>query len=286
LEFIEKNKNQPFFLYVPSIIPHAELAAPERNMNKYRNEFKPDKPYRGTDSGNRYRRGPYESQKETHTAFAAMIDLLDEQVGEIIEKVNELGIADETIIVFASDNGPHRAGGGDPAFFNGNGPLRGIKRDLYEGGIRVPMIVKWPGKIKPGSTSNHVSAFWDVFPTFSEIAGVECPDSTDGISFLPELLGKTEHQVKHEYLYWEFHERGGRQAIRMGDWKGVKYNVMKNPDAEIELYDLATDLSETKNIASHHPDIIKKMGRLMIEARSTSEIFPFIESKISNPKNN
>ncbi len=275
LEFIEQNKDNPFFLYVPSIIPHAELAAPEELMKKYRGKFNPEKIYKGYDEGPNYRKGAYESQNESHAAFAAMIDLLDQQVGEIVAKVNELGIADNTIIIFTSDNGPHTEGGADPEYFNSNGPLRGTKRDLYEGGIRVPMIVKWPHKIKANSTSDHLSAFWDVFPTFTEIAGMEKPENIDGISFLPVLLGNQSDQKNHEYLYWEFHERGGRQAVRMNDWKGVKYNVLKNPDAPLELYDLSKDIGEKNNVADEYPEIIKQMEVILKEARTPSEVFRF-----------
>lgn len=138
------------------------------------------------------------------------------------EKVEELGIAENTIIIFTSDNGPHTEGGADPDYFNSNGSFRGTKRDLYEGGIRVPMIAKWPNKIEPGSKTTHLSAFWDIFPTFMEIVGGENPDDLDGISFLPTLYGKEEKQIQHDYLYWEFHEKGGRQAVRKGNWKAVK----------------------------------------------------------------
>ncbi|GLR17168.1 arylsulfatase [Portibacter lacus] len=276
LKFIEDNKDNPFFLFVASIIPHAELAAPEEFMEKYRGKFLPEKKYIGTDSGPSYRTGPYESQEETHTAFAAMIDLLDTQVGEIMDKVEKLGIADNTIIIFTSDNGPHTEGGADPKYFDSNGPLKGSKRDLYEGGIRVPMIVKWPGHVEAKSTSDHVSAFWDVFPTFAEIAGYDNKEDIDGISFLPTLTG-TE-QAEHEYLYWEFHEKGGRQAIRKGDWKAVKYNVLRDPEKPLELYDLSKDIGEKNNVASEHPEIIKDMEEILKTVRTDSDIFKFEQS--------
>lgn len=282
LQFIEQNKDKPFFAYVASIIPHAELAAPEEFMEKYRNKFLPEKAYKGVDSGEGFRTGEYGSQKEPHAAFVSMIDLLDQQVGEIMAKVEELGIADNTIIIFTSDNGPHREGGADPDYFDSNGPLKGTKRDLYEGGIRVPMIAKWPGKIKPGSISNHISAFWDVFPTFADIVGVPKPKNIDGISFLPELLGKNKDQKEHEYLYWEFHEKGGRQAVRMGDWKAVKYNVLKNPDAPLELYNLSNDIGEEHNVANEHPKIVKNMEAILKEARSPSDVFTFSQETYLN----
>ncbi|NNE76770.1 MAG: arylsulfatase, partial [Pricia sp.] len=162
LKFLETHKDEPFFLYVPSIIPHAELAAPEEYMKKHRGNYSPEKKYAGVDEGPEFNLGPYRSQEDTHAAFAAMVNVLDDQVGEILAKLDELGIADNTIIIFTSDNGPHQEGGADPEYFDSNGPLKGVKRDLYEGGIRVPMIARWPGKIAPGMVSDHVSAFWDV----------------------------------------------------------------------------------------------------------------------------
>lgn len=275
IEFLEKNKDTTFFMYVPTIIPHAELVAPDSIMDKYRGKFLPEKEFKGTDGGPKYRQGNYESQKESHAAFAAMIEVMDTHVGEIMAKVQDLGIEDNTIIVFTSDNGPHTEGGADPEYFNSNGPLKGFKRDLYEGGIRVPMIIKWPGKIKPGSKTDVVSAFWDVFPTFSEIAGSAAPQNLDGISFLPTLLGKPDEQKIHEYLYWEFHERGGRQAVRKGKWKAVKYNVLKNPNAPIELYDLSKDIGEKNNVAQQHPEIVRDMERILKEARTPSKVFTF-----------
>ncbi|BAX78829.1 arylsulfatase [Labilibaculum antarcticum] len=275
LEFLEKNKDTTFFMYVPTIIPHAELIAPDSIMAKYRGKYLPEKQFKGTDDGPNYRLGYYESQKEGHAAFVAMIEIMDKQVGEIMDKVKALGIEDNTIIVFTSDNGPHTEGGADPRYFDSNGLLKGFKRDLYEGGIRIPMMVRWPGKIQAGSKTDLISAFWDVFPTFSEIAGVNVPDNLDGISFLPTLLNKSEEQKQHEYLYWEFHENGGRQAIRKGKWKAVKYNVLKHPDAPIELYDLSTDLGEENNVAEKYPKVVKDMERILKEARTPSEIFTF-----------
>ncbi|WP_243739332.1 arylsulfatase [Flavicella sediminum] len=282
LEFIENNKEKPFFAYVASIIPHAELAAPEELMKKYRHKFLPEKVFNGVDDGPKYRKGSYASQKESHAAFVAMIDLLDQQVGEIMAKIEELGIADNTIVIFTSDNGPHKEGGADPKYFNSNGVFKGTKRDLYEGGIRVPMIAKWPGKIKPGSTTEHISAFWDVFPTFATIAGVEIPKNLDGVSFLPVLLGNNEAQKQHEYLYWEFHEKGGRQAIRMGDWKAVKYNVLKKPNAQMQLYNLSKDAGETNNVAKQNPEIVKQIEELFLSARTQSEVFTFKQETFLN----
>lgn len=281
LEFIETNKDRPFFLYVASVIPHAELAAPEEVMEKYRGKFPPEEEYQGVD-GSEYGQGEYASQKEPHSAFVAMIDVLDRQIGEIMEKVEEHGIAQNTIIIFTSDNGPHNEGVADPAYFDSNGPFRGTKRDLYEGGIRVPMIAKWPGKIAAGSKSGHVSAFWDVFPTFMDILGEKSPENLDGISFLPTLLGNQKDQIEHEYLYWEFHEKGGRQAVRKGDWKAVKYNVLQNPNAPLELYDLSEDIGEKNNLAYKNPEVVKQMETILDQARTPSDIFTFDQGTYLN----
>ncbi|WKX76725.1 sulfatase-like hydrolase/transferase [Zobellia laminariae] len=213
-----------------------------------------------------------------------MVQLLDAQVGEIVAKLEELGIADNTVVVFTSDNGPHTEGGADPEYFDSNGPFRGTKRDLYEGGIRVPMIAAWPGKIRPGSTTELVSAFWDVFPTFSEIAGIETPEGLDGISFLPTLLGHEDLQKNHEYLYWEFHEKGGRQAIRKDNWKAVKYDVFGGADVAIKLYDLTTDIGEQNNVAEKNPEVIKEMKTLFENARTPSDVFTFSQETYLDSK--
>ena len=250
LKFIEQNKDQPFFAFVPSIIPHAELRAPEAKVAKYRGKFLPEKIYEGCDADCKdYKIGGYGTQTECHAVFAAMIDLLDEQVGEIVAKIEELGLSENTLIIFTSDNGPHIEGGADPDYFNSNGIYRGYKRDLYEGGIRVPMIANWKGKIKAGSSTDHISAFWDIMPTFMETIGGEVPADIDGISFLPTLIGKG-NQAKHDHLYWEFNERGGRKAVRKGDWKLVLYDVKKENPKPAELYNLVIDPSETNNVAS------------------------------------
>ena len=285
LSFIEKNKGRPFFMYYPSVIPHAELAAPEKYMEKYRGKFMPEKEYikKGNSSPNskvnpesinNYNVGGYNSQKESHAAFAAMVSLLDEQVGQIIDKVDDLGIAENTLIIFSSDNGPHLEGGADPDYFGSNGPLRGYKRDLYEGGIRVPTLAYWPSQITPNSKSDQISAFWDFFPTAIEIAGLDYNSSKiDGISFLPELKG--ENQKKHPYLYWEFLEKGGRQAVRMNQWKAVRMNMSKNPDSPIELYNVHQDIGEQENLAVQYPEVLKEISRIMNKEHISSRIFQF-----------
>lgn len=273
LQFIEKNRDKEFFLFYPSVIPHAELFAPESYIEKYRGKFLPEKHYEGVDDGERLKLGPYGSQPESHAAFAAMVNYMDDQVGELVAKVNELGLAENTIIMFTSDNGPHLEGGADPDYFDSNGILKGYKRDLYEGGIRVPMIAWWPGVVKSGMQTDHISAFWDVLPTIADIVGVETPASIDGISFSPTLMGG--EQKTHDYLYWEFHERGGRQALRQGDWKLVQYDVIKDPQKPYELYYLKDDPGEDNNLASQHPEKVKSLVGLLEGARTESEVFKF-----------
>jgi arylsulfatase A-like enzyme len=273
LRFIESNSKKPFFLFYPTTIPHAELVAKEEYMKLFRGKFDPEKVYKGVDSGPDFRQGPYGSQNESHAAFAAMIKQLDVYVSEIIDKLRELRIEKNTVVIFASDNGPHLEGGADPDYFNSNGALRGYKRDLYEGGIRTPLIVRWPGKVKAGSRSDHISAFWDIMPTIAEITGGKVINEIDGLSFLPALTGKP--QKNHDYLYWEFHEQGGKTAVRMGNWKAVKLNVNKLPQGQIELYNLENDVSETKNVASDNPEIVKQMDAIMTEAHTRSDVFLF-----------
>ena len=275
LQFIEKNKDKPFFLYYPSTIPHAELLLPEKYMKEYEGKLLPEKSYKGAEPGDPgFRNGSYGTQPQGHAAFAAMVTLLDKQVGEILAKLKELGLDDNTTVIFSSDNGPHLEGGADPDYFNSNGPLKGYKRDLYEGGIREPMIAWWPGIIKPGIKSNHISAFWDVMPTIAELTGIKTPENIDGISFLPTLLSESG-QKEHEYLYWEFHEQGGRKALRKGNWKLVQYNVLKPEQTTTELYDLSTDIGEEHNVADEHPEIVKELLEQMKSARTESEVFTF-----------
>jgi len=274
LEFIETNKEKPFFLFYPNVIPHAELFAPEKYMEMFRGKYLPEKEYQGYDEGPKFRDGPYGSQPESHAAFAAMVTLLDNQVGEVIDKIAELGLSENTLVIFTSDNGPHLEGGADPDYFNSNGIYTGYKRDLYEGGIRVPTIAWWPGKIAPNSQTDHLSAFWDVFPTLAELTGQEIQNNVDGISFLPTLLGK-EGQQEHEYLYWEFHEKNGRQAIRKGDWKLVRYDVFSPENTTTELYNIAQDPAETRNVAEENQVITKELLHLLEGARTESPVFTF-----------
>jgi len=277
LHFIEENKGKPFFAYVPMVLPHAELISPKDSiLQKYIGKFK-EVPYTkssASDYGPDIIKKKYSTQATPFAAFASMVDRMDVYVGQIIAKVEALGIADNTIIMFSSDNGPHKAGGANPKYFNSAGGLKGIKRDLYEGGIRVPFIVSWPNKVKAGTVSNHISAFWDVMPTVADIVGVKKPFQTDGISFLPTLLNQ-KNQKKHDYLYWEFNHKGGRKAVRMGKWKGVLYQAIKNPNAKIELYNLEIDPSESNNIAKQYPEIVKKIDGFMSTSHVNSSLFPF-----------
>jgi len=257
LEFVEKNKDGTFFLYLAYTIPHANNEAGQEGM-----EVPSLEPYAD------------ENWPGPQRAHAAMITRMDRDIGRLFAKLKELYLDENTLVIFTGDNGPHKEGGADPAFFNSFGPLRGYKRDLYEGGIRVPMIARWPGKIKEGSESHHVSAFWDVLPSCCELAGVKSPEDIDGISFVTTLLGQSSQQKKHEFLYWEFHEQGKKQAVRFGDWKGVRLNVAKNPNGPIELYNIRDDIGEKNNIAGQHPDIAAKIAGYMKTARTPSQNWP------------
>ena len=239
----------------------------------FRGKFDPEKSFRGTDGGPSFRQGPYGSQPEAHAAFAAMVTELDDYVGEILEKLEELGLEKNTVVIFASDNGPHLEGGADPDYFNSNGGLRGYKRDLYEGGIRTPMLVKWPGKVRAGTVNDCISAFWDILPTFADLAGSDTPAGIDGISLLPSLLGGKQRE--HDYLYWEFHEQGGKTAIRMGKWKAVRLNVDDEKKSVTELYDLSLDPGEKINIYEANREIAVKLEKLMISEHKKSDEFPF-----------
>lgn len=266
LSFIRNHKDKPFFAMLTYTLPHAELNLPHDSIyHIYENMFE-EKPYKGD----------YHYSEKPRASFAAMVSLLDKYVGDIMKELKVLGIDDNTILVFTSDNGPHMEGGADPKFFNSSGPLRGVKRDLYEGGVRVPMIVRYPNHIKAGSISNHISAFWDIMPTLAELTHQRLPvnSQTDGISFLPTLLNKGR-QKEHEYLFWEFHEGGGRLGMREGDWKIVVLNAQDEEKEKIELYNLAKDLGETKNIAAENPKRTKMMYNKMRSLRIESATFPF-----------
>ena len=281
LRFIRENKDTTFFAYLPIVIPHAELIVPADSIVEMYEGNYPEIPYEGrpgADYGPDMQIGRYCSQDNPHATFAAMVHRIDLYVGQIVSTLEELGISGNTIIMFTSDNGPHQEGGADPAFFNSSGRLRGIKRDLYEGGIRVPFIVSWPGSVTGNRVSNHISAFWDIYPTLAELTGVEAGD-IDGISFLPELLEK--EQPVHDHLYWEFHERGGKQAILKDEWKAVRLNVGKNPGGPLELYNLSVDPGEQYDVAGENPELMKKFSDLMAGSRTESDQFNFGSSTFS-----
>ncbi len=283
LRFVEANKDRPFFLFYPMIQPHAEMFAPEKTMAKYRGKFLPESSFEGIDGGPEFRKNEYGSQPEAHAAFAAMVETMDEDIGELMAKLEALEIADNTLVIFTSDNGPHREGGHDPDFFNSSGGLKGYKRDLYEGGIRVPMIARWPGKIAAGTVTDHISAFHDVLPTMADVIGQPDPEGIDGVSFLPTLL-QAGTQRPHDYLYWEFHELNGRVAIRKGNWKAVRYGVATNPNSPLELYDLSKDPGEKNNIAAENPEIVSELDGLLKQARTVSPIGKFNFPKSASVK--
>lgn len=283
LEFIRENKDKPFFLYIPFVAPHAEIIAPEDEfLEIYKGKFEEthwgvkneDNKNAGNDYGAaNFNIAGYAPQCTPRAVYAAMVSRLDAQVGEVLDLIKELGIDDNTLVIFTSDNGPHQEGGADPDFFNSNGPFKGYKRDLYEGGIRVPMIARWPGKIAEGSESQHPSVFYDMMPTMADLTQSTLNGPVDGQSFLPILLGNVQ-QKTHDYLYWEFHEKGGRQALRRGDWKLVRYNVLTE-NFTTELYNLSDDIAEEHNVADEYPRKVKELLSLMKNARTPSEIFSF-----------
>jgi arylsulfatase len=275
LKFIRDNKEHPFFLFFPTIVPHVALQVPDDSLKEYEGKF-PETPYDGS-------RG-YLPQRTPRAAYAAMITRMDRELGRMRALLKELNLDDNTIFIFTSDNGPapRGIGGTDVPFFNSNGPFRGVKEDIYEGGIRVPLIVKWTGKIKPGTTSTHVTGFEDWMPTLMELVGAKnlTPKNIDGISFAPVLFGK--EIPERPFLYREFPSRGGQQSIRIGDWKGVRTNLNPNrkqdknakPDLHIALYNLKTDIAESKDVSAQHPKIVAHMEKLMREQHVPSEEFP------------
>ncbi|WP_133996477.1 arylsulfatase [Dinghuibacter silviterrae] len=261
---------RPFFLYAAYTLPHAELVVPDDSIfESYVGRF-PEKPYKGDDSTV----GGYSSQPYPHATYAAMVTRLDRYVGQIMVKLREKGLDSNTLVIFTSDNGPHVEGGNDPAFFNSAGGLRGVKRDLYEGGIREPFIARWPGQIPAASRSTFIGAFWDMQPTFAALAGAPGLPGPDGLSIVPALTGSGT-QPEHPWLYWEFHEDGGHQAVRQGRWKAVRLHVDKGPGGPVELYDLEKDPSEQHNVAAGHPDVARTLAAIMDSAHIPSSLFPF-----------
>lgn len=269
LNFIRENKDNPFFLFVPTVVPHAELIVPEDSIiQSFRGKY-PEKAHKGTDSGPGFRKGGYMSQEYPNAMYAAMVTRLDNYVGEIIDELKRQGVYENTLIIFTSDNGPHREGGNNPDFFNSNGVFRGYKRDLYEGGIKVPTIASWQGNIPTGESSDLTYAFWDYLPTFADLLGSDIDHNIDGISILPTLLGK-EGQKEHEYFYFEFQEMGGRQAVVKGNWKLLHQNI-RSENPTYELYNLASDPSEVHNVIELYPEISEELKQIMKDARTEDE---------------
>ena len=271
LDFIRRNKDRPFFLYLPFAIPHLSIQVPEQSLAQYKGKIpEADYEHRG------YLKHPF-----PRAGYAAMISHMDRDVGQIVALVKKLGLDENTLVVFSSDNGPthDRLGGSDSAFFQSAGPFRGLKGSLYEGGIRVPMIARWPGKIKAGAVSDHLSAFWDVMPTVAELTGVDAPAGIDGISFAPTLLGRPGEQQKHKFLYWEFPGYGGQQAVRMGRWKAVRQGMARRNNKQplrIQLFDLDKDPGEQHDVAAENAGVVEKMRSIMASARVPSKLFPSI----------
>ncbi len=266
LAFIRQNKDRPFFAYYPTVIPHLALQVPERDLAQYKGRW-PETPYTGKS---------YLPHPTPRACYAAMISFLDRQVGRVMELLRQEGLDRNTVVFFTSDNGTTTAREQvDSGFFESVGPLRGLKGSLYEGGIRIPMIACWPGRIRPGSVSDYPAAHYDMPATLAEVAGAESPSETDGVSLLPVLLSKPDEQKSREYLFWDFAGYGGQLAVRMGRWKGVKQGLVKNPEAPLELYDLETDISERRNVAAEQPEIAARIERIMIEARTPPAIETF-----------
>lgn len=265
LKWIRDHAEKPFFAFLPVTIPHAAMHVPDDYAAPFHKRFPQFEEVKGKYAGTTIR--------NPVAKFAGMMKKLDDDVGRLTQLLHELEIHENTLVIFTSDNGPHIEGGHKPYFFDSNGPLNGLKRDLTEGGIRVPFIATWPGTIEAGSISHHVSAFWDFLPTACDLAGAHLPPDLDGISYLPELLGKTQDQ--HDYLYWEFFERGGRRAARFGNIKAVQLNVHKNPHGPIAIYDLDRDIGETQNLAKDRGDLVQRATEIFAEAHTPSPHWKF-----------
>jgi arylsulfatase A len=259
LSWISANKGTPFYLHLSVTIPHASLYAPEADKAAYRGLVEEPTEVRTQTH--------YRTEAEPKATFAAMVSRLDRDVGRVTDLLKQLGIAHNTIVIFTSDNGACDEGGHKASDFNSSGPLHGVKRDLYEGGIRSPFIAWWPGTIAAGRTSDLISAGWDLFPTMCDLAGAKTPDGLDGISMVPTLLNHGE-QRQHDYLYWEFYEQGGKRAVRVGNFKAIQLGLDKSLDGPIEVYDLSTDLAEKDNVAATHPDVVKQVMALFQQSRT------------------
>ena len=272
LEWLDQQDGkQPFFGVLTYTLPHAELVQPEDSiLNEYKAKFNPDKEFKGSE-GSRYN-----AITHTHAQFAGMITRLDYYVGEVLKKLKEKGLDENTLVIFSSDNGPHEEGGADPTFFGRDGKPRGLKRQCHEGGIRIPFVARWPGQIHAGEVNDQICAFYDLLPPFCEVIGIKDyekkyrkkekeVDDFDGISFAPTLLGNKK-QKKHDFLYWEFDETD-QIAVRMDDWKMV---VKKGTPF---LYNLKTDIHEDTDIALQHPDVVEKMKAIIFEQHTPNPYF-------------
>jgi arylsulfatase A-like enzyme len=259
LEFVRRHRDRPFFLYGAFTLPHAEVAVPEDSLAEYRGRWPEPKVFSGSKT--------YAPQTQPRAVRAAMITRLDRDVGRILDLLDELKLSANTLVIFTSDNGPITAGGQDPEFFDSNGPLRDLKFTLYEGGIRVPFIARWPGRIAPGSEATLISDFCDLFPTFAVLAGAKLPAGLDGVSILPTLTGQPARQSRRDHFYWE---AAPQQAVRRGDWKAYR----AAPGRPVELYDLATDIGETRDVAHTHPDIATQLTQLLTASHVDSPEFP------------
>jgi arylsulfatase A-like enzyme len=254
LSFIERQApDRPFFLYLPYNYPHPNC---EAWLLKQHGAEVPD-----------YGLYADKDWPPVQKGHAAMITRMDRDIGRILERIKQREIDENTLVIFTSDNGPHKGDGLDPEFNNSNGSLRGVLREVYEGGIRVPMIARWPSHIAPGGHSYHISSLVDVLATCADVADAKTPDN-DGISFLPTLLGRHDQQKQHDHIYWEFYERGSAQAVRMGDWKAVRKPMITG---EIELYDLGQDPAETNDVAQSHPEVAAKIEAIMKREHTPSQ---------------
>ncbi len=266
LEFVGNRGEEPFFLVLSYPVPHASLDVPEDSLEKVRGGIEDEVSW----LPETYH---YKPVKEVKATYAGMVSRIDDAVGALIAKLKEKGLDENTLILFSSDNGSHIEGGYHYEMLGSNDPLRGGKRDLYEGGIRVPLVARWPGGAPAGRVTDHPSAFWDFLPTICELAGIEAPRDIDGISYAPTLTGKGEQET-HDFLYWEFHERGGRRALREGNWKLVQYGLEPGNFGEPELYDLSQDIAEKNNLAAEHPERVERMVETMNGARTPDPRFP------------
>ncbi|MDH5397477.1 MAG: arylsulfatase [Cyclobacteriaceae bacterium] len=280
LQFIADNKANPFFLYYASPIPHAPLQAPRKWVDYYREKFGDETPYLGDRS--------YFPNRYPHATYAAMVSYLDEQVGELVQKLKTLGLYENTLIIFTSDNGPTFNGGSDSPYFNSAKPFKSErtwgKGYVKEGGIRVPMIASWPGIIDVKTESPLISSFYDMMPTLCEITGASVPP-TDGLSMLPTMQGRPQDQVEHDYLYWEFPQYGGQQAVRMGDWKGIRSNIKNNKESMVfELYNLKTDITEENDVANEYPEIAAQIRQIFDKEHAPSDIPRFRMPQLGDPE--